>query len=99
VSLQVATPILNLRVDDETKARWQAAADLAGYRLSEWIRSCCDARADARAAATAEPEKRGGYQPRASGPPPTVPPPKPGGRASVCEHRIPAGSFCKACDR
>jgi hypothetical protein len=34
--------LVQLRVDGDTKARWQAAAEDAGYRLSEWIRETCD---------------------------------------------------------
>jgi len=36
------TPILNLRVDAERKARWQRAADRSDVKLSEWIRMACD---------------------------------------------------------
>jgi len=37
------TPIYNLRLDPETKARWQAAANEFEMSLSAWIRSACDA--------------------------------------------------------
>lgn len=37
-----ASPNRNLRVDDETYARWQAAAADAGYSLSEFIRAAVD---------------------------------------------------------
>lgn len=37
--------VLPIRVDDEDKARWQAAADDAGYLLSEWIRTVCNSAA------------------------------------------------------
>lgn len=42
-------PLLNLRVDEATKARWQAAADHAGVKLSEFIRQAVNARCDQKA--------------------------------------------------
>lgn len=35
-------PLLNFRVDDDTKARWQAAADHAGVTLSEYVRDAVE---------------------------------------------------------
>jgi len=35
-------PLRNFRVDDETWARWQAAAGHAGVSVSEWLRQAAD---------------------------------------------------------
>ena len=37
-----ATATVQVRVETETKARWQKRADEAGLKLSEWIRARCD---------------------------------------------------------
>jgi antitoxin component of RelBE/YafQ-DinJ toxin-antitoxin module len=39
----VRTPLLTLRLDEESKARWQAEADLRGLTLSEFVRECVEA--------------------------------------------------------
>lgn len=71
----VPTPIVPVRVDDARKARWVAAAAAAGQKLSEWIRDVADAAAARVDGAPAPPvAKRGGHQPVAKGPAPTVPP-------------------------
>jgi predicted DNA-binding protein len=41
------SPLFNLRLDEETKARWQARATDAGYTLSEFIRVCVEAQISA----------------------------------------------------
>lgn len=83
---------LEIRVDDQTRDRWKAAADDAGYTLTEFVRAAVEdkvaqpkatrpSRAKAKAGAAAS-------KVRAS----TC-------RASMCEHRIPAGSYCpRGCD-
>lgn len=38
------SPIFNFRLDDDAKARWQAAADEAGEGLSEFIRDAVEDR-------------------------------------------------------
>lgn len=36
-------PLFGIRLDTETRARWQAAADDAGYSLAEFIKAAVEA--------------------------------------------------------
>lgn len=90
------TPLLNIRVDDETKQRWDAAARDAGYSLAEFVREAVDARI---AADAPKPKaKKGNRQPGQIGLDPTLRAAGMG-RTTICEHRIPPTAFCtRGCD-
>lgn len=88
------TPHLALRVDDETKARWEDAATDAGFSLAEYVRDAVDDRVAAEKA-PAKPRSKRKTEPR-SEPMKTGAPAKT--RSGMCPHRIAATSFCKTCD-
>lgn len=93
------TPLLNLRVDDETKARWEVAAREAGYSLAEYVREAVEERVSVDASAkkpsrsrkTAPKEKllTGRVVEKGS---------SSHSRTGMCEHRIPATAHCVKCD-
>lgn len=80
----MATPILNLRVDDPTKERWQAAARDAGYSLSEWMKATLN-----DACSPDRPKTRA--QKKAEADAPKV-------RTVRCPHRLLPDQFCRECD-
>lgn len=95
-------PLLTLRIDDETRAKWQAKADDLGYSLSELIRIAVDDLID-REAPKAKPKKkptvkelRGVIVAKTTRSPfPNNPRNE---RSVMCEHRVPPSAFCSRCD-
>lgn len=91
------TPIFPIRLDDETKARWDAAARDAGYSLAEYIRVAVDDLIERETKPVAKSKKKAvtkttvrvGLDPelRASK----------GPRTGLCPHRIPPTAFCSRC--
>lgn len=79
-------PHLALRVDDETKSRWQAAARDAGYTLPEFICAAVEERLSSDAAPKRKTKRA------AAGAAPVV-----AARTGMCPHRVPATSFCGRC--
>lgn len=89
------TPLLNIRVDDDTKARWEAAARDSGYSLAEYIREAVDARVEIDA------PTKGKRKPAARSPKPTPPDAqsgKSGSRSGMCVHRRRSDQYCSRCD-
>lgn len=89
------TPVLNLRVDEATKARWEAAARDAGYLLSEYVRAAVEDRvaADGAPPVRKRPAKKTAGRSQESGSP--VPARS---RTAMCEHRRPPTAYCARCD-
>lgn len=81
------TPILAVRVDKATQARWKAGAEERGYELSEFVRSCVESelapgsppqpRRDTKATRKDDERKA---------------------RTGLCPHRLGPGQFCRRCD-
>lgn len=81
---------IQIRVDDETRDRWTAAARDAGYQLHEYVRAAVDAQIDTE---TRPPPARRSRSKKAAA---TVEARAP--RTGLCEHRIPPTSHCSRCD-
>lgn len=108
------TPLLNLRVDAERKARWEAAAKDAGCSLAEFVRDTIDAVlaepvARELVAMEVEDSKRAANPPPPPSPKPTPPgieehgisprrPKKRRERTEMCVHRRRPDQFCSKCD-
>lgn len=94
---------LEIRLDDQTRARWTAAAQDAGYTLAGYVRDAVEARVEQDAPA---PKRR--RPPRSPKPTPPgveehgvspLPPRRGRERAVVCEHRVPPTAYCsRGCD-
>ena len=104
-----ATPLLPVRVDAETKARWKAAADERGITLADLVRDSVEAEIAAPPVASPSswPASRGRKAPKPDGPPldPSNHGRSPfrrkrdGKRTEMCPHRIPPTSYCsRGCD-
>lgn len=79
---------VTLRVDAETREKWEAEAKARGYSLSEFVRSCVDAEmAPSVVAAPAKKAARGRVKDES----------KPA--SGMCEHRVALTSYCARCER
>jgi len=102
------TPLLNLRVDDATKLRWQAGASERGYTLAEFVRASVEAELAKDLGRESSAADVDGAGSETSGHHESVgerqgrrpaPEKKRRTRATMCEHRIPPESFCPhGCD-
>lgn len=91
---------VTLKVDERTREIWIADAASEGCSLSEWIRRACVVRLEGppepapvalprtlkphRADSKSKAAEEHGKRERVA-------------KTGMCEHRIPKGSFCKAC--
>jgi hypothetical protein len=91
-------PRIIFSVSEEEKALWVEAAYREFVSLSEWLRRAAAARAQGRVELTGV--ALTSNQPIEPSPAPSPPrsPRARGARTQMCEHRVPAGSFCKTCD-
>jgi Family of unknown function (DUF6290) len=81
-----------IRLDDDAKARWQQAADLAGSSLSDFVRAAVEARIEdppGAAPPRLSPAAAGRRTPASAAP---------GGRTGLCPHRRRPDQFCARCD-
>jgi hypothetical protein len=80
-----------LHADDVAMARWQGAAALAGVSFAEWLRLAAEERWERTSGAHDRELVREAVE--------VARPKKKGAaRTTMCEHRVPPGSFCKRCD-
>lgn len=86
-----ATNKVEIRVDDETRDRWTAAARDAGYQLHEYVKAAVDAQIDAETRPPPARRSRGKKGGSPAGETRAA-------RTGLCEHRIPPTSHCSRCD-
>lgn len=60
-------PVLPIRLDDEAKARWKAAADGQGQSLADWVRAAAEEKI-ARDTGAPPPERKAGHRVRVHAP-------------------------------
>lgn len=98
----VAKKLFPIRVDDETKARWEAAARDAGYSLAEYIREAVNERAATDAGPVKPKAKARRTKQIGFGLPPktqtgAATKTRSTARTAMCEHRRPPETFCPKC--
>ena len=101
----MSSRVTSIRLSDEDLARFKEAAKARRIPLNRWIRDACDKYAELGEQLQSQIEATfvGGGSIDWNSVSPTVTarnltkPPK-RLRTSMCEHRLPPGAFCKACD-
>lgn len=92
----MASKVTTFRAELDQLERWRAAAEQAGYSFSEFIKAALDSATEVVEGAPphavdeafsqrAAPRRRNGGSGKRA-------------RTQTCEHRIPAGAYCKRCD-
>lgn len=92
-------PPIQIRLDEETQARWKAAATDAGYSLAEYVREAVEERVsmDSPAKKTGKTKKTPPKEKLATGIVAEKGSSK-HARTGLCPHRVPATAFCSRCD-
>lgn len=100
--MSVRNKRFELRLSVHERERWEAAATAKGLDLATWVRVACDKMAELGEHLEPASHSTVVEAPRSSSTITvttrnlTKPSKRP--RTTMCEHRLPPGAFCKACD-